>query len=215
MRSPLARCLQESFVGARQLSVVVFVAAFTAGLLAEQGGVIRREEPASPERETQRFNVNFAAPWRPAGTNAATRVVGTVLDIRQAPVPNATVQLRNLDTGNVEQTTESDGEGEYDFAIEDPATYVVEMVMADGYIVALSNAGSLARYETLNTVVQLPGRWDFASRSLVRSENVVNFFGMSASTTMTATTIAIAVDASIPPANPGTPVSPVTPVTAQ
>jgi hypothetical protein len=202
-------------VGARQLSVVGLFVAFTAGLLAEQGGVIRREEPPSPERETQRFNVNFGAPWRPSGTNAATRVVGTVLDIRQAPVPNATVQLRNLDTGNVEQTAESDEQGEYDFAIEDPATYVVEMVMADGYIIALSNAGSLARYETLNTVVQLPGRWDFASRSLVRSESMVNFFGMSASTSMTAATITIAMDASIPPANPGIPVSPVTPVTPQ
>ena len=29
--------------------------------------------------------------------------------------------------------------------------------MVDGYVLALSNAGSLARYETLQTVVQLPG----------------------------------------------------------
>ena len=34
------------------------------------------------------------------------------------------------------------------------------MVMVDGYVVALSNAGTIARYETLQTVVQLPGRWD-------------------------------------------------------
>ena len=47
--------------------------------------------------------------------------------------------------------------GEYEFLVDDPGTYVVEMVMVDGYVLALSNAGSLARYETLHTVVQLPG----------------------------------------------------------
>ena len=37
--------------------------------------------------------------------------------------------------------------------------------MVDGYVIALSNAGSLARYETLRTLVQLPGRWDIAAAS--------------------------------------------------
>ena len=54
--------------------------------------------------------------------------------------------------------------GEYEFLLDDPGTYVVEMSMVDGYVLALSNAGSLARYETLHTVVQLPGRWDAGLR---------------------------------------------------
>jgi hypothetical protein len=37
-------------------------------------------------------------------------------------------------------------------------------VMADGYVVGLSNAGSLARFETLQTVIQLPGRWSGRGR---------------------------------------------------
>ena len=62
--------------------------------------------------------------------------------------------------------SESDDQGEYAFAIVEPGTYVVEMVMVDGFIIALSNAGALARYETLQTVVQLPGRWDSVARNV-------------------------------------------------
>ncbi len=98
--------------------------------------------------------------------------------------------------------------GEYEFAIEESGTYVVEMVMADGYIVGLSNAGSLARFETLQTVVQLPGRWDSASRTMTVPQNMTGFFGMSAETTMTATTIRIAVENEVRPANRGISVSP-------
>jgi hypothetical protein len=196
----------------RQFSAVaglVFVCA--ASVLAQQGAVIRREEPPAVERDVEQSSLNFAGAWRPDGASTATRVIGTVIDIRQVPVPNATLQLRNLDTGAVEQTIESNGDGEYGFDIDTPATYVVEMVMVDGYVVALSNAGSIARYETLNTVVQLPGRWDMMTRSVVATQRVANFFGMSAQTTMTSTTISLAVDASIPPANAGVPVSPVVP----
>jgi hypothetical protein len=187
---------------------VVLFAALTTGALAEQSGaVIRREAPAAVERQIERSAVTFGAAWRPAGQMSLTRVVGTVIDIRQIPVANVTVQLRNLDTGLVEQSTESTELGEYAFDIDDPATYVVEMVMVDGYVIALSNAGSVARYETLNTVVQVPGRWDLGRRSVIAVQNVANFFGMSAETTMTASTINLAVDSRIPPANAGIPVS--------
>lgn len=184
------------------------ILAFCVSVAAEQGGVVRREDPPPPSREIERSAVNFAAQWRPDGVSRDTRVIGSVIDIRQVPVPNARVQLRNLDTGAVEQEIESNAEGEYQFAVDESGTYVVEMVMVDGYIVALSNAGSLARFETLQTVVQLPGRWDFATRAMVMEQTMANFFGMSAETTMTATTIQIAVAQDIKPADPGTPVSP-------
>lgn len=175
---------------------------------ARQGGIIRREEPPPPEREIQRSAVNFSEAWRPDGAAAATRVMGTVIDIRQVPVANAVVQLRNLDTGTVEMTGESDENGAYDFEVEQSGTYVVEMVMADGFIVALSNAGSLARFETLQTVVQLPGRWDASTRAVVTPPSPTSFFGMSAETSMTGATIETAVTRDIAPADPGVPVSP-------
>lgn len=183
-----------------------------SGAAAEQGGgTIRREEPPAPGREVERSAVRFDASWRPAGAPTVTRVIGTVIDIRQVPVSNVRVQLRNLDTGNVEQRADSNEQGEYAFELEESGTYIVEMVMVDGYVMALSNAGSLGRYETLQTVVQLPGRWDFASRTMVAERDMSSFFGMSAQTTMTAATIQIAVEQEISPANPGIPVSPVAP----
>lgn len=189
------------------IAAIGLILALTIGAAAEQG-VVRREAPPQSGREIERSAVSFAESWRPRGTTSATRVIGTVIDIRQVPVAKATVQLRNLDTGNVEQVSESDGDGEYLFEVEQSGTYVVEMTLVDGYVVALSNAGSLARFETLQTVVQLPGRWDVVSRNVIMSQNVANFFGMSASTSMTAATIELAVDSNIPPADPGIPVSP-------
>lgn len=178
---------------------------FVIGVSAAAGqGVIRREDPPPPGREIERSAVNFSGR---VGTGP-TRVLGTVIDIRQIPVSNVRVQLRNLDTGEVEQSADSNSMGEYEFTLDESGTYVVEMLMVDGYVVALSNAGSLARSETLQTVVQLPGRWDFGTRTMVTEQNMSTFFGMSAETTMTASTIQIAVAQDIQPADSGTPVSP-------
>jgi hypothetical protein len=85
------------------------------------------------------------------------------------------------------------------------------MVMVDGYVVALSNAGSLARYETLNTVVILPGRWDAAARRVVTPQAAGSFLGAGAQSTMTATTLQMAIDQEIRPIEPGEAVSSHTP----
>jgi hypothetical protein len=183
--------------------------ALGSGALAQQGSSIRRVESAQPDREIERSAVVYAGAWRPSGSNQnATRVVGTVVDVRQVPVTGVTVQLRNLDTGNVEQTAETDAEGYYAFELEDSGSFVVEMILLDGYVVALSNAGSVARFETFQTVVQLAGRWDAAARNVVTTQSLANYFGVSAETSMTAVTIGIATDTNITPANPGVPVSP-------
>jgi hypothetical protein len=176
------------------------VAALGVGIAAEQRG-----EVALVRQPTQ--SVRFSAPWVPSGSSTETRVVGTVIDIRQVPVSNARVQLRDLKTGSVIQTGETSPVGEYAFTLLEPGTYVVEMVMADNYVVALSNAGSLRRYETLNTVVQLPGRWDYNTRSVIGIVNASSFFGMGSLNTMTANTLTMAVDSEIKPAD----VEPVSP----
>jgi len=153
--------------------------------------------------------VRLAEPWRPANATGDTRIIGQVIDIRQVPVAYAKVQLRNLINGTVQQESSSDGNGEYQFTVDDPGTYVVEVVLVNGYIVALSNAGTLSRYETLQTVIQLPGRWEF--NRMVMPQNVSDFFGMSAATTMTAQTVQIALAQSIQPVDSGEPVSPINP----
>lgn len=177
---------------------------FVVGASAAAGqGVIRLEAPPVPSRQIERSAVSYAG-----RVGGPTRVIGTVIDSQQVPVGRVKVQLRNLDTGEVEQEQDSNDKGEYEFALEDSGVYVVEMVMVDGYVVALSNAGSLANSETLQTVIMLPGRWDFTSRTMVAQQDFATFLGMSAETTMTAATIQIAVEQDVAPANSGAPVSP-------
>jgi len=135
-----------------------------------------------------------------------TRVIGTVIDIRMIPVAAVRVQLRNLENGTVQQAQETNEAGEYDFPVDDPSTYVVEMALTDGQVIALSNAGSLARNDTLRTVIQLPGRWD-TLRGVVLPLNAVNFMGLGSAQTMTSATIQVAADLSIAPVNAGEPVS--------
>ncbi len=192
----------------RALCALCIAAASTALLAQQGGGTIVRDTGTRNEREIERSAVNFSAPWRPGGASTTTRVVGTVIDIRQVPVAHAKVQLRNLDDGTIAQQTESSEDGGYNFEVEEPGTYVVEMVMTDGYIVALSNAGALGRFETMQTVIQLAGRWDAARAQVVAVQSLSGFFGMSAQTTMTATSLEAAVNANISPTDPGIKVSP-------
>lgn len=151
--------------------------------------------------------VQFAEPFKPASAGGNTRVVGTVIDIRQIPVAYAKVHLRDLTTGEVVTEVATNDRGEYEFDVLDPGTYVVEMIMIDGYVVGLSNAGSLARYETLNTVVMLPGRWDAGAQRMVMTPQSGSYFGISAQSTMTATTIELAAEQDVRPMEPGEPVS--------
>ena len=157
----------------------------------------------------QRQGVRLAESWRPPNTQGDTKIIGQVVDIRQMPVAYARLQLRNLINGTVQQESSADGNGEYQFLVDDPGTYVVEVVLVDGYILALSNAGTLGRFETLQTVVRLPGRWE--ASGMVMPPRVTNFIGMSAAATMTAQTMQIALAQSIQPVDSGEPVSPFKP----
>ena len=186
----------------------VILALGVGAAAVDQGGTLRPEEPAPPSLGIGQTSLTYAAAWRTTGT---TRVIGTVIDIRQAPVPNVRVQLRNLDTGKVEQEAYSNDLGKYEFPVENPGTYVVEVVEVGDQILAVSNAGPVHRYETLETVVQLPGRWDFANGTMIVTPNILTFFGISSRTTMTALTIQIAMEQKVAPADPGVPVSPSTP----
>ena len=180
--------------------VLAMLVLTTAGLGAQGTATLVR----------QRQVVNLAEPWRPTSVSAETKIVGQVLDIQRVPVANARVQLRNLITGTIQREGSADDNGEYQFTVDDPGTYVVEMLRLDGQVVALSNAGTLARYDTLQTVVQLPGRWE-GTRGMVMPAYISTFLGMSAATTMTAETVRIALGQRVRPVDSGEPVSPYKP----
>lgn len=175
----------------------------SAGLVAQRG-TIRRGNSGL-------VGPTFAERWRPANTGGQTRIIGTVIDIRMVPVANTRVQLRSLVNGTVQQASETNENGEYVFDVEDPGAFVVEMALTDGQVVALSNAGTLARYETMRTVIQLPGRWDSATQVMIMPANMANFVGLGSANTMTQTTLTAAIDQNITPTNSGEPVSASTP----
>jgi Carboxypeptidase regulatory-like domain len=186
---------------------VGLVLALGAGAGAEQGGTVTLElPPLSGVSQALRF----AAPWQPEG-GGSTMIVGTVIDSRQMVVARVKVRLRNITTGEVIAETESNDDGEYSFTDVEPGLYVVEMLFGDRYVVALSNAGSVARFETLQTVIQLPGRWDSLTQTIEAQPAVSSFMGMSAATTLTAATLVTAVTEQIPTSDQGVEASPSSP----
>ena len=183
--------------------LVVVLAAGVSSVSGQAPSVVRRDVGTPSTREVEPSKLLFSGPWRPDSSSGQTQIIGTVIDIRQVPVAKVKVQLRDLNTGAVVEEVETNANGEYEFAITTPGTYVIEMVLADGSIVALSNAGSVASYETLQTVIQLPGRWDSVAQNVIQVVQASSFVGMSSATTMTAATLTIAVGQNIPPVDPG------------
>jgi hypothetical protein len=180
--------------------VCATVIATAAGLLAQSGSI--RHVPPSPSEVAQGLS---------AGIGPETKIIGTVIDIGRVPVASARVQLRSLVTGVVHQQSESSENGEYEFAVDEPGTYVVEMVTLDGFVIALSNAVRLERFGIPETIVQLPGRWDSRLRKMVIQPHPASFLGMGAASTITAATVRLAADTSIPPVSSGEPVSAISP----
>ena len=176
---------------------------FVAALGAEQRGTATLAPPPPTGLSP---GLSFAASWRPAGSEG-TKVVGSVIDSRQTPVAKVKVRLRNISTGEVMAEVESNENGEYAFPEVEPGTYLVEMFIDGRYVVALSNAGSVARNETLQTVVQLAGRWDSATQAVITPQNAFNFVGLSATTTMAAATMTAAMTERIAPSQQGVSVS--------
>lgn len=186
----------------QQFLIVALIGATGIITSAEQrrGDMVLVSPPPSPLR--------FVGPWRPVGSSVDTKVIGSVIDVLQAPVSYVHVQLRNLNSGSIVGESDTNANGEYEFTVLEPGTFVVEMVLSDYRVLALSNAGTLARYQTLNTVVQLPGRWNVSAGTMQMLVSPTAFFGIGNARSMTSSTLALAADAAISPVDAGEPVSP-------
>lgn len=107
---------------------------------------------------------NTAAPPNVAGTAGGpvpTRnqsfIYGQVVDGNSAPIPNARVQLRNLETTQIEQVSRANYLGEFGFVVQPEIPYVVELADQAGRIIAVgdvitAHAGDVAAA----TMVALP-----------------------------------------------------------
>jgi hypothetical protein len=138
---------------------------------------------------------------RPAsGTVAglATIVVGYLWSADSAPIPKATLQLRNVVTGRVEKSVTSDEEGEFTFSDIEGGTYVVEYVDGEGRVLAVGSSFTIAPGETVSTFVRL-----------AEQRRIGGVFMMIGSAAVTAAaSLGVTGVAPPGPAGPGRPISP-------
>jgi hypothetical protein len=84
----------------------------------------------------------FGAPV-PAGQPATGTVSGAARTASGDAMPNATVRLRNLQTGQLAGTTTAGADGSFIFTALGPGNYAVELVNALGEVVGTSSIISL------------------------------------------------------------------------
>lgn len=89
----------------------------------------------------------------------ATSVMGYLWAGEGTPISNATVQLRNLVTGGIEQVSTTLQNGAFAFNNVEGGTYVIEYVTEQGgRLMAVGQAFSVAPGETVATFVRLGSR---------------------------------------------------------
>ena len=82
-------------------------------------------------------------------------IAGTVLDASSRPIPNARVQLRNLETTRVDRTGFTNRLGEFSFPVVPDVSYVVELVDENGRVLAAGPMLSARPGEVAGTIVKL------------------------------------------------------------
>src|SRR4051812_43686573 len=73
------------------------------------------------------------------GAATQSMIHGTAVDANIAPLPNATVRLRNLQTNQIEQVSTANQVGEFTFTAQPEIPYVVEIADQAGNIVAVGD----------------------------------------------------------------------------
>jgi hypothetical protein len=92
-------------------------------------------------------------------SGSGTSVMGYLWTGEGTPLSNATVQLRNLVTGQIEQVSSTLQNGAFAFQHVSAGTYAIEYVTeAAGRVLAVGQAFSVAPGETVATFVRLGGR---------------------------------------------------------
>jgi hypothetical protein len=111
---------------------------------------ISREEPGAVGRPV--------APVVLAGTGAQAfaTIRGNVLDRSGVTLPERPVRLRDARYGRISGRKVTDRAGLFEFRAVDPGIYVVELVGADGALLAASDLLTVSAGSSVTAVVQLP-----------------------------------------------------------
>ena len=81
---------------------------------------------------------SFARPAVPG-----TRLVGTAFNASLQPLPNATVQIRDMQTGAVVGSTISGDKGDFAFIDLPPGSFIIEIVNATGAVQGMTTPFSI------------------------------------------------------------------------
>ena len=90
-----------------------------------------------------------------AAARHGTTVLGSAWNQDNTPIRAARVQLRNLDDAKVVASAVADDEGKFTFSNVEPATYVVELLGANGKIVTVGQPFVIGQGETVATFVRI------------------------------------------------------------
>ena len=110
-----------------------FMYGVTNASLPRSGALDGRQADALGAARPERQGSRDASTTR--RTNPITGRARTALN---QPVPFASVALRNIRTGRIESRTRADQAGGFDFDMFAPGSYVVEILGADGSVIAAS-----------------------------------------------------------------------------
>jgi hypothetical protein len=118
---------------------------------------------------------------------------GTATDNNAAPLPNATVRLRNLASNQIEQVTTANQLGQFTFIAQPEIPYVVEIADRVGRILAVGDIITTQAGDVAGAIISIPSR----------VPAVAGMFGETASSVASASTGAgITVLDPLPPLSP-------------
>lgn len=114
-------------------------------------------------------------------------VIGSVWDTQNQGIPNAPVRVRNVATGKIEATLQADAQGRFTLQLLEGGNYVVELVNAQGKVLAVGPPFTLAHGETVATFVRLisriPGASGFFHNAAANAVATAATLGVTALTT--------------------------------
>jgi protocatechuate 3,4-dioxygenase beta subunit len=115
-------------------------------------------QPPTPLTSRSEPGPATSAPAGLAGarTDAYGVISGNVIDAEGLALADRSVRLRDARYGRIVGTKVTDRAGLFEFRAVDPGIYVVELVGADGILLAASDLLTVSAGSSVTTVVQLP-----------------------------------------------------------
>lgn len=99
-----------------------------------------------------------SAQTAPAAVRGQALISGIAVDADAIPIPNAPVQLRNLDTRVLEQKKQANAVGEFAFAVQPGIPYVVEIADASGRILAVGDVVVAQAGEVVGALIAIAAK---------------------------------------------------------